>query len=95
MANHECNHEQDWGTQEELNSMLRAHIKDLPAREGRLVSIEHAIKSIRGWAIIAAFVGGLLGRAAPDAVNFIAKSAFAEDKINKAVDNVRAKARDF
>jgi len=63
---------------------MRKHIDELPTRESRLTRIEEAIKSVRGWAIIAAFIGGLLGRAAPDAVNTIVKTVYAEDQ-KKAV----------
>lgn len=83
MAKHEC-------VNREIIDQAREHIKDLPNREARLVRIEECIKSVRGWAIIAAFVGGLLGRAAPDAVNMLTKAAFAQTAgtDTKTVDKV-------
>jgi hypothetical protein len=70
----------------EVIQQAREHIKDLPNREARLVRIEEAVKSTRGWAIIAAFVGGLLGRAAPDMVDMITKAAFAQTETNKVIE---------
>jgi len=70
----------------ELIRSMRKHIDELPTREARLTRIEEAIKSVRGWAIIAAFIGGLLGRAAPDAVNTIVKTVYAEDQKKVAHD---------
>ena len=80
MANdHDCLHP-------ELIRSMRKHLDELPTREARLTRIEEAIKSVRGWAIVAAFIGGLLGRATPEAVNAIVKTVYAEDQKKVAHD---------
>ena len=81
MNEHDCSHSKDWGKQEQLNERLEKHLYDSDKEGGyrdRVAKLEVGMRiffSSGKWFITAAcvggFLGGLLGKAVPDFLNWI------------------------
>lgn len=74
---HNCEKEQQWGSCEEKLKAFSKHVEESERQGGyrdRLSILEGEIKQMKAnWRLmfLGAFVGGLLGKAAPDLVNWV------------------------
>ena len=62
---HECEHEKDWGIQQEKNKLLAEHLDESPEYRDRLLNVERDFKHFRRDVFLVAFSGSIVGQSVP------------------------------